>query len=27
MASEIFGVATMAITNDQGRSWFFSQPP
>lgn len=27
MASEIFGIATMAITEDQGRSWFFSQPP
>ncbi|NLP12395.1 exo-alpha-sialidase [bacterium] len=27
MASEIFGIATMAITSDQGRSWFFSQPP
>jgi len=27
MASEIFGIATMAITPDQGRTWFFSQPP
>ena len=27
MASEIFGVAAMAITIDDGRSWFFSRPP
>jgi predicted neuraminidase len=27
MASEIFGLATMAITADRGRSWFFSRPP